>query len=368
MPKKIKIGLVCADSNGGLAYIRGHSILRYLDSNLFEVIPVDTHALQNNQALYMDVLIFIHSYSKENLVLIQRAKYHFQIPVIYDLDDLLTEMQSDHPKYSQIALEARRNVPKMLQLADHVTVSTEYMQKKFFHLNKNITVIENVVDPKRYEGFMKVHKPYHSGFVVGWTGSLTHVSDQYYTFLEPLIKFMNDYDDVRAHFHALCPQRLIDLFGSRVIFDPYMVDYMDYPAKTITYPWDVCLVGLYDHPFNHAKSDLRLLDMAMVEIPIIASPVTDFVKHKDRDIMLYADNDMGWYNTLKWARENRTEIHNMAKRSKEYVLENRTVKHSLAKWEAVLQKVLHPKDQDTLDQTAPVHDNEIQARGHAIGM
>jgi hypothetical protein len=167
------------------------------------------------------------------------------------------------------------------------------------------------------------------------------MADQLYTFVPGLMKFMDKFSDVRCHFKFLCPQILLDKYGSRVVFDETLTHFMDYPAYLATVPWDVSLVGLYDHPFNDAKSDMKLVELAPHEIPIIASPRADFYQHKDRNIMLYADDarpEMSWYEMLKKAYTDREEINAMKLRAKEFIYEERTSKKISEKWLQILNR------------------------------
>jgi hypothetical protein len=126
-----------------------------------------------------------------------------------------------------------------------------------------------------------------------------------------------------------------------------MVDYMDYHATVENYPFDVCLVGLIDHPFNHAKSDLRLIDMAPHGIPLIASPRTDFLKHKDKNICLYAEDNsteyMSWYEAIGWAKDHPLEMQAMAQRAWDYVKEERLSYIAAKKWFEVIEQAINTK-------------------------
>lgn len=331
-----RIGLVSGDVTCGLTYQRGHIMFRHLKDR-YEIVPISMHELDHAKALYLDAIVLFHPYHNEHLMIAQRAMGHYQIPVIVDIDDLVTNLPVDHPEYA--AFQGNR-VCDIIQVASHVVVSTEYLKKTWAHLNKNMTVIENCIDERRYQGLIDAPKPYKTGFVVGWTGGQTHRPDLYNTgFVDGLMRFMDAHDDVRAYFHCLCPQILLDRYGSRVIYQQQPVDYLDYPSLCFTFPWDICCVPLHDHPFNHAKSDLRLLDMSPFKIPLLASPVADFVKHRDRGVMFYAENGK-WFEALEDVYSRRNELQSVAKKSHSYVMTERTAKQQAERWADVLETVL----------------------------
>lgn len=337
-----RVIVTAGEINCGLSFQRGHLFFRQVNrlrpsDRQIEFVCKDFEALTPSDLLYADLVIFMHPYHAHQAQFIHRVKSQYQIPVIVDLDDMLDNLPVDHPEYHTFKNCA---VPEIIRSCDHLVTSTEYLRKHWGHLNKNISVIENQIDPRRVEGFEKSAKPYHSGFVIGWTGSQTHRPDLYNTgFIRGLRKFMRERDDVRAYFHILCPQTLLDEFGCRIIFNEQAVDYLDYPSMCFTYPFDVCAVPLYDHPFNHAKSDLRLLDMGQFRIPVIASNMSDWEKHHER-VALCNNTPEDWYEAFKWAYETPKALNEMADKAHDYVMSERVVLKSVEKWETLFRVYL----------------------------
>jgi hypothetical protein len=287
-----------------------------------------------------------HPYTQENAIFIKRCRSHYNIPVIVDIDDLLDKLPSDHPEfvYFQKAQPA-----DCVMFADHFTTSTDYIKNSWGHLNKNVTVIENVIDESRYQNFTNSPKPHKSGFVVGWTGGQSHRPDLYNTgFIEGLSEAMDQCEDMRAYFHILCPQVLLDRFGSRVIFNPRPVDYLDWPALSFTLPFDICAVPLYEHPFNEAKSDLRLLDMAPFSIPVLASPRNQFSRHRQKELephhqrlfLVDQDSKDHWRDSLIQLYRNRPLVEAVGANARDYVMTQRTAGYALDKWRSLLRSML----------------------------
>ena len=315
-------------------------MLRHL-RHKYDFVPMSMSEASHADLFYLDAIILFHPYSPSQSQFIHRAKTHYHIPVIVDIDDLVTDMPTDHPYYREFKGHA---IPDIIMLADHLTTSTEYLKRAWGHLNKNTHVIENCIDEDRYKGLLNQPKNYKSGFVVGYTGGHTHAPDLLYNMttgcLEGLVKFMEKYSDVRAHFHNLCPQPMIDKFGSRVSFNEKVVDYLDYPSLCYTFPWDVCIVPLQDHPFNHAKSDLRLLDMAPFSIPVVASDVEPFRPH-GLSQRAFVVKDQSWFDSLEYCYLNSEEVRQVADRAREYVLHSRSSRKSVEAWDALLQSLFH---------------------------
>ncbi len=342
---KKKITVVTFNSSAGLVYQRLHLPFRHLRSHFdFEFIDIDT--IRHIDLLYTDALVFCHAHTMQFLELALRAKQHYCVPVIVDLDDLLMDLPIDHPEYGMIH---GHSLTELLQLATKVVYSTPYLRAKLGHLNRNSVVIENTLS-ENFSDYKQPERPNKSVFTAGWTGGQSHRSDILYTFSSGLSKFLDKNADSRAYFHGICPQELQRRHGAQVYFDPKYVDYMDYHALCETYPFDVCMVGLIDHAFNHSKSDLRLLDMAPHMVPIIASPRSDFLKHKDKNICLYAEDNsaeyMSWDEALQYAKDHPTEMQLMAERAWLYVKEHRLSTVAAAKWKAILCQQMGLLDQN----------------------
>lgn len=328
--------LTAGDIDNGLAFQRGHLFMRLLKDK-YKFICRNFDDLKHSDLLYTDLVVMFHPYSQGQMQFIHRAKSQYHVKVLVDLDDLVDNMPVDHPGYYDFKHGA---MPDIIRLCDHLVVSTDYLKDTWGHLNERISVIENQIDRRRVAGFVKQPKPYHSGFVVGWTGSYSHRPDLYNTgFIKGLREFMRKRDDVRAYFHLLCPQTLLDEFGARIIYNDQPCDFLDYPSMCFTYPFDICAVPLYDHPFNHAKSDLRLLDMAPFRIPVVASNLTPFQSHSDR-VVLTNNTPTDWYEAFAWCYEAPTRLSELADRAYDYVMESRTAEKSAEKWETLFKVYL----------------------------
>jgi hypothetical protein len=332
-----RIAIVAANPNDGLPYQRAHLPFREL-RHKYEFRCYSADELRHSDAFYSDAVILIHPLYKDMLHVAERARYHYQVPVIVDIDDLVTETPEWHPGYVSL----RHNcLQQIIMSASHVVYSTRYLQQRLAHLNRNSSIIENSISERVYKNYKPVTKPHANCFIAGWTGGQSHVRDLD-VFTPGLRSFLLERHDAKAYFHVLKPASLNDL-GTQVIFEPDVADFLDYPGVAAAYPFSCCMVGLINHPFNHAKSDLKLLEMAPHGIPLIASPRSDFIQHADKNIMLYAEDNSqeypSWRQQLDWAADHPDEMQAMAERARDYVLGERLSIHAAAKWDAVLSSV-----------------------------
>jgi len=338
MAKRIKVTVVCSEIGPGLVYQRIRIPFRKLDPNKFDV-QITTFSDQfvhyDNET---DVFVLLHPSMSEELPLIENLR-KLGKKVIVDIDDLLDNLPASHPE-SDLLQHCKFTVPHILIKANWVVTSTEDLCSKYRHLNANMSVIPNALDtnliPESYE---PKPKHYSRGFTAGWCGGKTHQDDQY-EFVFGLERVLTENPAVRAHFKGLMPHRLSSQFGTRCFFDPKMVHYLEYQQWLGTVPWNVCLVGLTDHPFNDAKSDLRFIECARHKIPIIASPRADFVKHIDAGRALGANSNDAFYMQLNWMLSHPEQCQQIANEAHEYVMSHRLDRHAARDWEAVLLGVM----------------------------
>lgn len=303
---------------------------------------MDVTEFGNCHAFYSDVLVMAHPWDSRFEYLVLRAKSRYNLPVIIDVDDLITELPSDHPDFASFR---GNRLAHIVEEATSCVYSTQFIGAKYRHLNPNFSVIPNTIPRWMYEQYRAPIKPYKNAFSILWTGGQSHRSDQLFTFLPGLQEFLRRHDDARAYFHVLCPDVLLREFGSQVVFEPNPVDFLDYPAVSAAYPADVLLVGLTDTPFNHAKSDLKLLELGSHGVPCIASPRSDFIQHKERGIMRYAEDDSsqyeGWLQALEWAYANRDgELKEMGERARQYIFNERTSDKAASQWAKVIEETV----------------------------
>lgn len=333
---KPTILLTAGDSSNGLIQIRVHQQLQYL-RHKYNFVVKDFAEIRHPDIFYSDLIVMSHPFHEDQARFLHRLKRQYNRKVICDLDDLLDNLPADHPEYKTFK---GCPIPEFIRLADHVTVSTEFLRLNWGHLNQNMSVIENVIDISRYQGLMDLPKPYKANFTVGWTGSDSHRPDLYNTgWLEGLIQAMETHPEIRFYAHLVCPQILLDKFGSRVIYNERPCDFLDYPAMCATYPMDVCTAPLYDCPFNYAKSDLRLLDLAPFKIPLIASNLGPFAGHGER-VLLTENTPKAWFSAIERAYLDRQTLRDKAEKAHDYVLSERGVEKAVEKWDSLLEQIL----------------------------
>jgi glycosyltransferase involved in cell wall biosynthesis len=256
---------------------------------------VDTYSgalVWNRDHFSIDITEDKHYYVDVDIVYIQRLMHQGLADHIYkaraagqivvnDLDDWYWGLDTSnhafmlsHPKSNPT--ENINHYKSVLNASDVVTVSTQYLADRIKNFVRcPIEIIPNTVDVGR---FTPLEHSDNTTPIVGWVGSTNHRSNDLEQ-LTGIIKPLYDSGDIRLQhsgYHEGSPLvsdawRLPEDAVLRVpASDPEM-----YPSLLTM---DVGIAPLRDAPFNHAKSDIKLLEYSAAGIPWIASNLSAYSK------------------------------------------------------------------------------------------
>lgn len=209
---------------------------------------------------------------------------------------------------------------KLVNFCDGVIVSTPNLAEWYGHLNKNVYVCPNSVDPddwpepeKKDDGILRI----------GWAASHSHIVDA------PLVR--------RAlHWASLQDKVEVWVYG--------IGDIVKFPGAVKRVKWtdnladyrrslslcDVHICPLTETPWSAGKSDIKALEAAMAGAWPIVSSATPYEPWHERTIKCGSPKE--WQDALKWAVRHRDEIPALAAEAKRYVLEERLIEQSIHTW------------------------------------
>jgi len=105
----------------------------------------------------------------------ERAFANSGVPLIYDFDDAIWQMDVSEANRKLKWLKDPGKVPKIIALAHHVIAGNDFLADYARRFNKQVEVIPTVIDTERY--VPRATTPRTDGkVVIGWTGSLTSVA------------------------------------------------------------------------------------------------------------------------------------------------------------------------------------------------
>lgn len=257
--------------------------------------------------------------------------------IVLDLDDDPHTVDPAHPDIDD--LEDRKHMwDRMIEIADHIVVSTEQIKQSIKHQNAHITVIPNAIDPKIWK--VKKKKRTDGKIRIGWMSSGSHFVDS--PIIETIIdELLTEYPNLEFHMAGMINSSMT---GKGWIHHQGTIGYKPFPQFYADLDIDIAIAPLKDIPFNRAKSNIKFLEAAMLEIPIVASDVLPYQCIQHGKTGYLASTSQQFKKYLKWLIENEVKRKEMGRAAKQYVLENWTIDKFLPKYEELFDKLMEKKD------------------------
>jgi glycosyltransferase involved in cell wall biosynthesis len=189
--------------------------------------------------------------------------YYPKVTLIYEIDDLLTNIPIDNRAFFNQYKNTAKRLMKGLKYCDRLVVSTQPLKDALEPYIDDIRIIPNYLS-KSIWGSLRSQRNRSAKLRVGWAGSIFHKGD-----LAIISKLLESYQEtVEWVFFGMAPEGL----EGKIEFHPG-VSLDQYPEKLASLDLDLALVPLEDNAFNAAKSNLRLLEFGILGWPVICSDV-----------------------------------------------------------------------------------------------
>lgn len=212
--------------------------------------------------------LFMHA-PVDNLrcqALMDFSRFNPDVFRIYGLDDLISNIPADNPAYRFLPADVMtERLALGLKACNRLIVSTEPLVDACRHLIDDIRLVPNSL-PWSVWGGLKSRRRRGPRLRVGWAGAQQHAGDL--RFLREVVAVTQS--EVDWVFLGMKPEG-IDPHG--IEFHDYIHDFTAYPAKLASLDLDLAIAPLELHPFNEAKSNLRLLEYGILGWPVICTDI-----------------------------------------------------------------------------------------------
>ncbi len=218
--------------------------------------------------------------------------------VVFEIDDAFDCLEPWHPQYASYGQPARQEaIRAMMAQADAVQVSTNWLAERYRSHSKRIEVIPNMIELASWPRADRLRKD--GLFKVLWAGSPSHSGD-----LEIIIPAM-------SRFLAAHPDARLVLFGQTIkdsrlpeaqVEIVNFCEFEEYPFKLAEIDADAAIAPLADAPFNHGKSNLRILQYWATGYPVVSSNVGPYAEAGGGILCTGTEE---WLASLETLHENR---------------------------------------------------------------
>ncbi|MBI4741808.1 MAG: methyltransferase domain-containing protein [Betaproteobacteria bacterium] len=198
---------------------------------------------------------------------IAEVRRHFDFPVHYELDDLITDIPKNSPHRSELPKDTGHRLKKALGLIDTFIVSTDALKAAYDKYHDKILVVPNRLSRERWRNLAAPHKN-HRRPRVGWSGSISHTGDL--LIVADVVQSLAA--EVDWVFMGHCPSPLrpfIAEYHHGVPFD-------EYPEALAALDLDLAIAPLEQNHFNECKSNLKLLEYGILGYPVIATDIQPY--------------------------------------------------------------------------------------------
>lgn len=254
-------------------------------------------------------------------------------------------MLQDHKK--KMLDNLHQNLIEAVKTADMVTVSTEALAKEYGEYNNNVVVLPNCVNPDDWgQPIRDANGPIRIGLV----GSVTNTRD--YEVIRPLLQELSDNPKYQLVVFGLPPEEdkyklMNEIYAEEIKFwksldiewTPF-VDMEDYFETLRRLRLDMALIPREESYFNKCKSNLKFLEMSMLEVPCIASGWKGNPYEKDKKYIYLPKTLQGWRQAIRKLSDGKTRRDRGAD-AKMYVLSKYNIKKRHNLWKKAYSKLLN---------------------------
>lgn len=187
------------------------------------------------------------------------AAHRLGVPVVYETDDLLFDLSTDHPSYPDLSLYT---IPMMtaIQEADLVTTSTEFLAERLSPLQPNVRVFPNYLNDHLWNLSAPQETAREDKVTISYMGGKTHLQDL--SSITPVLQKIIHLYSGRVNLRFWGCQPPTELLGHPCVdWTPLnILDYALFAAYFKRQHIDIAIAPLEDNALNQAKSPIKFME------------------------------------------------------------------------------------------------------------
>jgi GT2 family glycosyltransferase/glycosyltransferase involved in cell wall biosynthesis len=215
-----------------------------------------------------DTLIFQRPIDADRHAQIKLLATHNDAFRIFEIDDLLTDLPHHNPARKGMPEDIASRMRDSLGLCDRLVASTAPIAEAYGGwVDGDVLVVPNYIERDVW-GKLRPQRAERSKPRVGWSGGLTHMADL--ELLAPVFRALAD--EVDFVMLGICPDLLRPYVREIHVGVPIEL----YPQFLCDLDLDLALAPLEMHPFNEAKSHLKLLEYGALGYPVVCTDILPY--------------------------------------------------------------------------------------------
>jgi len=307
---------------------------------------------------WADIVVVQRGMSKQSARLIKKSK-DFGKPVIYEIDDLLTEFP-DFLSHHKSAIENKALIERNIRNSTLITVTNAKLKAALEHLSSNISVCPNYANPLDTN---KKPDQMHTG--VGPVNLFVGSSDQIKVdFIVPALRAIQEKYKGDVAIHCIGPISKKIAEGGVICTETPILNHSEFIPFLKKHANAVGIIPLDESKFSSCKSAVKYFDYSQAGLAVACSNVSPYldIVENGRTGLLSLNTTDSWVNTLSQlidSRELRESITTAAQRE---ISTKHCLTQTVEAWKKVFER-LAPNEQI---KTQPVPALRIKARLHVL--
>ncbi|QDQ88736.1 glycosyltransferase [Alcaligenaceae bacterium SJ-26] len=212
-----------------------------------------------------DVIVMQGAWSNPHIVKhIQRLKKFIGAKIALEFDDYVQNVPTRHNNRKHYSTNHISKVRRAIEQVDWVVVSTPALAEEYSRFHTDVRVSLNRLEPSWWDT-LESRRRAGKKLRVGWAGGNSHAGD-----LALLKQVVKDTEaEVEWVFFGLKPEGVSAEYHSGTAIEKY-------PKKLASLNLDLAVVPLEINQFNICKSNLRLLELGVLGIPVICTDIEPY--------------------------------------------------------------------------------------------
>lgn len=287
--------------------------VEYVIPTLSEMIRAEpTH-------LYMN-----YPFHNGHLDVIAGYKKYTNTKLILTLDDLVTNQPPLHQLHEIGYADIEQRLKYVLSHCDKLIVTTKEIAEAYQQYVPDIVVVPNYLDGNIWKDITKSINNSNK-LRIGWAGSNFHYIDL--EILIPVVKATSEYVD--WIFMGDCSDEIRPYIKEF----HYGVPFEQYPNALASLALDIAVAPLFDHPYNHAKSNLKVLEYGAIGYPVLCSNMTPY---QSAPVLLVDNIAENWVEIIMSLSSDRDALSHQGLLLQQWVHANWMLEDHLDEWLSAL--------------------------------
>ncbi|HJU20026.1 MAG TPA: glycosyltransferase [Stellaceae bacterium] len=269
-----------------------------------------------------DSVVLQRQLEQHQIAFIEQLKHLSPALRIFELDDLITNLPLRSAHRRTIASDIGNRLKKALALCQRLVVSTAPLARAYGRWCEEVVVLPNRLEKSRWLGLAPDRREGGKPRV-GWAGAIGHSGDL--ALIAGVVEATAK--EVDWVFFGMCPDALRRHVAE---FHPW-VPLHDYARKLASLDLDLAVAPLEHHPFNEAKSNLRLLEYGVLGYPVVCTDILPY--QGDLPVHRVANRVRDWTRAIRDMAADRDACHAAGESLRRAILADWLLEDHLDEWQ-----------------------------------